>query len=120
MRRKFLIKAIKERFECQRCGLCCKAPGYVFLTAKDIGQISRRLKLTQESFLSQYCTKAQGSHVLKAHEDGSCIFLKDFGCEIHEVKPKQCRDFPRLWREPDAFDYCEGIKKLAEEETSIA
>jgi hypothetical protein len=32
------------------------------------------------------------------------------------VKPKQCQTFPMKWRDDDAYDYCEGILKIKNEE----
>lgn len=114
MRKKQLIRKIKKEFICNRCGECCKAPGYVFVSGKELESISKFLKINSEKFKQDYCRDEEPYLTLKVKEDAACIFLTDKGCLIHEVKPKQCRQFPRQWREWDAYDYCEGIQALKE------
>ena len=117
MRKKFILRQIRNQFECQRCNLCCKVPGFVFLSHKEAGVLARYLKLSKEEFFEKYCTKEDAHLVLKDQEDGSCIFLSEQGCTVHEAKPKQCRTFPMEWRDEDAYDYCEGILKIKNETT---
>ena len=43
-------------------------------------------------------------------DNGSCIFLiQDGSCLIHEVKPRQCRDFPMSWNYPGFERTCLGM-----------
>jgi len=34
-----------------------------------------------------------GANVLKQKEDGSCVYLKDNKCHIHNFRPQSCRNF---------------------------
>ena len=119
MRRRYIVREIKKKFECQRCNHCCEAPGFVYIEQNDIEPIATFLKLKCQDFLDQYCRYEDGLLVLDQPEQGACQFLNEQGCQIHEVKPKQCRQFPRVWRDPDAFDYCEGIKKIVRNIESV-
>ncbi|MDP3920956.1 MAG: YkgJ family cysteine cluster protein [Candidatus Omnitrophota bacterium] len=112
MRRKQIIRRIQSEFACQRCNRCCRTPGFVFLTFEDTKRIAAHFGLDTDAFMSKYGAYEQGRRVLNVNPDDSCIFLDESGCSIHQIKPKQCRDFPRVWRDPEAFDYCEGIKKI--------
>ncbi len=112
-RKKHLIKKIKSNFECQRCNLCCKVPGFVYLVGKDAKRIAESLNKTLEEFRTEFCEFEEGHLVLKSRADHACIFLDEAkGCTIQKVKPQQCIDFPAVWRDADAYDYCEGIIKL--------
>ncbi|OIP25525.1 hypothetical protein AUK11_00115 [bacterium CG2_30_37_16] len=79
--------------KCEMCGLCCK----LFL-----------INLNEQEFYSgQYKTifndfdsvlifaevKKYGLNLLAQKEDGSCIYLENNSCSIHEWRPKVCRGF---------------------------
>ena len=110
--KKISYRRIQSEFACQRCNLCCLTPGFVFLSFEDTKRLAKHFSLDIGAFMAKYGGYEQGRRVLKVNPDESCIFLDESGCSVHEAKPKQCRDFPRVWRDPEAFDYCEGIKKL--------
>ncbi len=102
-----------DKFECQKCGNCCRNPGYVYIGLDESETISKHLNLDHKFFLDHYCDLIMKPRLtLKTNEDDSCIFLKDNQCMIQEVKPKQCKEFPFAWRTKDSLDYCEGLKKL--------
>jgi Fe-S-cluster containining protein len=92
-----------ERYRCVRCGNCCRWPGYVRLTAEDIDRISAYLQVPPEEFANRYTelTSQRDSLTLIEKPDRSCIFLTESNlCQIHPVKPQQCRDFPNRWNFP--------------------
>lgn len=92
---------------CKKCGICCRVPtNYKFinviLTEDDILNISDRLKLPLNIFLKKYCIlkeleidKTYFKFFIKA-VNGSCVFLKDNLCVIHDYKPTQCKLAPNL------------------------
>lgn len=114
MRKKQLLKKIRSEFECRRSGMCCRAPGYVFLTSKDLARLADHFKVAPEAFMEEYGETITGGRVLKKSKDDSCIFLEKDGCSVQPVKPRQCRDFPVKWHDGNAFHYCQGIRALAE------
>lgn len=106
-------KLIEEKFVCLRCNECCRKPGYVYLTKGEEETIAGFLGVSVHEFVNASCELIDRRRlVLKKSSDESCIFLTPGGCSIHSAKPKQCRDFPLLWRTEKSFDYCEGLKKV--------
>ncbi len=89
-------------FDEQRCrsckGQCCIGEGYVFLTERDIAEISDFLKITEEEFLRLYTRKVNYRVALidlVVKGEKRCVFLNDKHlCEIYPKRPKQCREFP--------------------------
>jgi len=104
------------------CGKCCDQPGgVVFLRKTDAARIAKHLEMPVDLWLARDCTRsANGRYVLKSREeDGICIYLNaDKTCQIHTVKPDQCRAFPwwrenmestRAWRK--TVDLCPGLRQ---------
>lgn len=79
---------------------CCGESGYIWLSKKEIEHIAAFKNMTITGFLSTFCIKEGYKYSLKeqdAEELGvACIFfdLESKRCQIYEVRPKQCRDFP--------------------------
>ena len=102
-----------EGFQCQQCNQCCRQPGVVYMTPAETETAASFLGITPFHFVNQYCELLDRRQiVLKKHEDEACIFLNRQGCSIHPAKPRQCREFPEIWRTPKSFDYCAGLAKL--------
>ena len=111
------------RFECQGSGNCCVSRGsygYVYLSKKDIKNLSIGLKITQKNFIRNYCEKTDGYIHLKElkKNKGNCIFLIDKMCSVYKSRPIQCRTWP-FWPENmnskdwnnDIAKNCPGIGK---------
>jgi len=87
------------RFECARCGACCRGePGFVWVRDVEIVAIARLLRLSREDFLARYCRVAFGDISLVERPSGDCVFWGEQGCEIYAARPVQCRTFP-FWQE---------------------
>jgi Fe-S-cluster containining protein len=84
------------RFECTRCGNCCTgAPGYVWLTNKEILTIARLVELPKAEFLAVYTKRAPRGVTLREKANGDCVFFDaSRGCTIYENRPRQCRTWP--------------------------
>jgi len=78
---------------CSQCGICCQ----LFL-----------INLTQKEWLSgKYKTQFKefglnndfnivqryGGNLLRQKKDGSCVYLKNNLCSIHQKRPQACREF---------------------------
>mgnify|MGYP001057397522 FL=1 len=105
------------RFACVRgCTLCCRQPGYVYLTEDDLRRAAARLGLTPRDFERRYVYRTARSLRLRKPRGSSCYFLNATGCLLHPDKPTQCRMYP-FWPElvEDACawkreaDFCPGI-----------
>lgn len=95
------MKIIDGRpFECTKCGECCRWPGIVKLTDEDIGRISAYIRMPVDEYV-RVCTeisRRSGDRILKDTEGTKdCVHLKDNLCEIHQVKPEQCRTNPQKY-----------------------
>jgi uncharacterized protein len=86
------------RFECQRCGRCCRGePGMVWMDKKEIKRISSFLGITQDVFAKLYLRIVNGRISLLECNNGDCIMYYEDGCKIYSARPYQCKTFP-FWR----------------------
>ena len=98
------------RFECQKCGECCKNSA-IYVTHTDI----RRWQSEQRwdiigKVMYVITEKTMGFVIPETLVDGGvCPFLtKDNKCSIHDTKPRLCKDFP--FNAPaDKLEACKGI-----------
>ena len=95
-----LTKQIHEEvfmeIDCTKCANCCKSLGPLF-TEADIIRFSKQMRMKLATFEDTY---------LQVDEDGDkifqcmpCPFLgTDNLCNIYDVRPKACREFPHTDR----------------------
>jgi len=94
----------EARYLCQRCGNCCRWPGFVRLDDNEINAIAAFLQLRP----------SRSGLMLQSNPDGSCIFLQGVNtCTIQPVKPQQCRDFPNKWRFDGWREKCEALEVMS-------
>jgi Fe-S-cluster containining protein len=103
---------MEQNFKCVRCGNCCKWSGYVRISQNEINLIADYLDMTIDNFIDKYTRLTSDRRGLSLIEnpDGSCIFYKESpsGCEINDVKPIQCRNFPFIWNFEGWEKECRG------------
>ena len=107
--------------ECCRSGVCCwRRPGS--LSKEDVQPLAEKFGLTPKEFFKEYLVvdDIHGKTLLprRKHQGGGemlgwretyslespCVFLnEDNSCQVHEVKPKTCRDF-RCWEKDNQAD----------------
>lgn len=99
--------------DCQRCTACCRWPGQVRITTADVTRISEFLQLGEHDFVQRYTRLQQDRRGLALQEkpDGACVLLEGNLCAIQAVKPQQCRDFPNLWKYPEAEKFCRAMPR---------
>jgi Fe-S-cluster containining protein len=86
-------------FQCQRCRGCCRgAPGYVWVSPREVAELASALGRGAEEFADEYCRKVGGRFSLRERPDGDCVLLGPEGCLVYEQRPTQCRTFP-FWPE---------------------
>ncbi|NNF76130.1 MAG: YkgJ family cysteine cluster protein [Flavobacteriaceae bacterium] len=85
-----------KRTDCLSCANCCKTTGPLF-TDKDIVRIAKFLKMKPGIFIESYLyLDEDNDYVLKSVP---CTFLdEDNYCQIYNVRPKACREFPHTDR----------------------
>lgn len=102
---------IVEQIVCSRCGLCCR----LFLINLDEAEYASGeyltvfddLKMVEDFDQAADC----GANLLAQQDDGSCIYLKAGGCNIHERRPTACREFFCGGNEDEFADMREEIRK---------
>jgi Fe-S-cluster containining protein len=107
----------KIHYVCQRCGNCCRWPGFVKLAEGETGKIAEFLGVSEHDFIQRFTRLRPNREGLalmdKPNEE--CIFFENGGCAIQPVKPQQCRDFPNQWNFPGWREVCEAIPVEVEE-----
>jgi len=84
--------------ECSKCGSCCKY-GSGFILQEEIKRIAEFLNIPEEKFKENYLEehllfnrKVYKFKTKKSKKPyGECIFLKNNLCQIHDVKPLNCK-----------------------------
>lgn len=99
------------RYQCQRCGNCCRWPGFVRLERGEEERIAAFLGLTPEQFVNEFCELHPNRQALsiKSRPNGECTMLDGRNvCAIQPVKPLQCAGFPNAWNFPGWREVCEA------------
>jgi Fe-S-cluster containining protein len=99
------------KWNCQRCGNCCRWPGIVKVDDHEIAKIADYIKINQQEFIDKFTElrpDRKGLTII-SKDDDSCIFLEGKNhCTIQAVKPKQCKEFLVTWF-PKPEDNCDAI-----------
>ena len=89
------------RFHCNQCGKCCLNREDILLTARDLFQMSKFLKMETKDFVKQYCEcyigKSSNVPLIRLMPRGKqkrCPLLLGKRCAVHKVKPAVCAMFP--------------------------
>ncbi len=90
------------RFECTRCGDCCRRPGDVRFERHEADRVAAHLlgagatavALAGELWLEDF----DGTFRIVVEAAEACPFLGEQGCTIHGLKPRQCATYP-FWDE---------------------
>ena len=82
--------------DCLECANCCKTTGPL-LTQKDIGRLSKHLRIKASEFEETYTRiDEDGDFVFKTMP---CPFLgEDNYCSVYDHRPKACREYPHTDR----------------------
>ena len=108
------------RFECTRCGRCCRGPGNVWVSDEEIEALAALTGHSVEVFRKSHVKRAgRRGLVLGQKRNQDCIFWdSDTGCTVYGARPKQCRTYP-FWRAVVDSEYnwrseqrsCPGVGK---------
>lgn len=85
-----------EKIDCLQCAHCCKTTGPLF-TDKDIERITKQLRMKPVDFEIRFLRVDEDQD--KVLKNLPCLFLnEDHTCNIYEVRPKACREYPHTDR----------------------
>ena len=79
--------------KCSECGVCCKL---FLINLSEEEYKSNKFRTQFEGFgLVNDFVEAEmcGANIIEQNEDGSCFYLKNNKCSVHERKPEACRNF---------------------------
>lgn len=78
---------------CNGCGLCCRF--FLINLSKEEYESGDCQTMFEEYGVMEDFEKAEecGVNFLAQKSDGSCIYLVENKCSIHDKRPKVCRDF---------------------------
>ena len=126
---KDMCSKIKDVFDCQCCGVCCRGDGGIFIKPDQAAGPARILGISEEEFIDRYTEPRHGLLSLRSGEDGYCLLhdQETHTCRIHEAKPPMCRDWPFFFGmldHPSGFEAaknnCPGIRPDATWEEFVA
>ncbi len=85
-----------ENTDCMTCANCCKTSSPIF-TEKDIQRISKHFRMKEVKFIDQFLERdSDDFYVL---QEAPCTFLAaDNTCNIYDVRPKACSEYPHTNR----------------------
>ncbi len=85
-----------KKMDCLTCANCCKTTSPIFRDA-DIRRIAKHLRMKESQFIDSYLKMDdENDYVL---QKSPCHFLgADNKCEIYEVRPLACREYPHTDR----------------------
>lgn len=89
------------RFECTRCGACCRGePGVVRVADDEIRPLAAALGMSGAEVVRELL-RTDG-HALRLYEwpNGDCVLYdpETRGCRAYEARPSQCRRWP-FWEQ---------------------
>ena len=88
---------VNFRCKAPECSACCsgqRGEGYVWLNADEMETIAGFIGIDFDKFTRKYIRQVDYAFSLVEQPNHDCVFLKDGGCSIYEVRPTQCRTYP--------------------------
>ncbi len=89
------------KFHCTQCGKCCRNREDIMLSAFDIFQMSRYLKMNPDEFFEKYCNWYIGDNsrfpIIRLNSVSAnkrCPLLRNNKCSVHAAKPAVCAMYP--------------------------
>ena len=87
------------RFECTRCGRCCRGAGNVWVSDEEIETLAKISEIAIDEFRRTHVKRSgRRGLVLSQKRNQDCIFWDDsLGCRVYAARPQQCRTYP-FWK----------------------
>ena len=97
--------------KCIQCGVCCKI-FLITLTEEEYRSGKYKTMFSEFGMVEDFEeAEKNGANILAQQDDGSCIYLKNGKCSIHEDKPSACKAFFCESKDPE---FAEMISKVKE------
>jgi Fe-S-cluster containining protein len=83
------------RFECGRCGHCCRGAGNVWVTDADVARLAEVLEVSDAELRARYTRRRSRGVSLRQKRNQDCVFWDaETGCQVYAQRPRQCRSYP--------------------------
>jgi len=110
---------ILANFKCQNSGNCCKAGGYVYVTADNIEKMAKILHTSPIDFRQTYTKKDNGWDIIASPNfNTNCLLDENNKCKVYEARPLACRTYPNwpsIWQSDQTLleesKSCPGLKQ---------
>lgn len=84
-----LIRSSPYSYQCGACGRCCRDK-LIQVNPYEIARLAAKLGISTTAFIEQHLDGVY----LRRREDGTCTFLNEQGCSVHDARPLVCRLYP--------------------------
>lgn len=85
-----------QKIDCLKCANCCKTTSPIFRDI-DVKRISKALRMKEKNFIDQFLRFDEDKDLVL--KQSPCYFLgADNKCDIYEVRPLACREYPHTDR----------------------
>ena len=102
--------------DCKLSGVCCRI-FYINLDEEEYKSKKFKTQFEELGFIENFSDAQEyGANILSKNDDGSCIYLKDNICSIHNSRPKVCREFFCTSTDPKFKDMVSQVNKKKTEE----
>lgn len=78
--------------KCKMCGLCCRL-FYINLNEKEYLSGKYSFIFKDEEIQKFSTALKHGLNILAKKQDGTCVYIENNMCSIHQWRPKVCRQF---------------------------
>ena len=100
--------SILELKQCRQCGWCCNNKRILVTIPEMIRILKHTGKKFSEVFIIEDNKLSVSIKTVETYGKPYCMFFKDFKCQIHDVKPFQCRTYPVTFH-PQVFEFHKPI-----------
>ncbi len=109
-----------EQTDCLSCANCCKSIPPI-ITKTDAKRIANYLKIGVGEFLTKHVIFDQDDDMV-FNQSPCCFLNQDNTCQIYEVRPKACKNYPHTDRNFSKhielhlvnIDYCPAVGEIFE------
>jgi Fe-S-cluster containining protein len=95
------------QFRCTGSGNCCRASGYVRVTAQDMTHMANKLGISVTEFRDTMVVRVNGWEMISTPTHRPLCFLDEANrCTVYNDRPLACRTYPNwpeIWESEDAL-----------------
>ena len=90
-----ILRSVTSEIDCTKCGKCCRVM-MPSLHPGDVDRLVRRLGADRQEFEDRYVISDEFGE--QALAEIPCPFHDGMKCTVYEDRPRDCRDYPNLYK----------------------